>query len=167
MWRPLLGRLQAEAPSATSGDWLAEWSLQRNDSLIAFSSLKAYLLVAVASAVVAAASWLSGVHAVWQLAVLQFVCLLALLWTLSRRAADRDVIAMKSALVRVECHRAGQVSRVDFHPRWVRVEPDLRGGSLVRISGQGRSVEVGGYLPRAARPQLAEEFRWALRHLDD
>ncbi len=39
--------------------------------------------------------------------------------------------------------------------------------SLVRISGHGRSVEVGGYLPRAARPQLAEEFRWALRHLDD
>jgi uncharacterized membrane protein len=85
----------------------------------------------------------------------------------ARHASDRDAIAMKASLVRVEQHRGGHIRRVDFNPRWVRVEPDRHDGSLVRLSGQGRSVVVGEFVPRDSRPQLAEEFRWALRHLED
>jgi uncharacterized membrane protein len=108
-----------------------------------------------------------GLRSPAQLAAIELLSLCLMLRLVARHASDQDIIAMNPSLVRVERRRAGRVRRVDFNPRWVRVEPELHGGSLVRVAGQGRSVLVGGFLPRAARPQLAEELRWALRHLDD
>lgn len=72
----------------------------------------------------------------WPMGVAQALPLAMLFYT--RHAADRDLIAMKPSLVRVEQHRAGQ----------------------------GRRVVVGEYVPRDCRAQLAEEFRWALRRLE-
>ena len=167
VWRPLLGLIQGSAGVMAGSDWLAEWSLKRRCALSPRQMYRVYLGVSGASLLIAAGFWFIGASLVLPFAAIELAALgLAMLFYV-RHAADRDLIAMKPSLVRVEQHRAGQVSRVDFNPRWIRVEPDQHDGSLVRLSGQGRSVVVGGFVSRDGRPQLAEEFRWALRHLDD
>jgi uncharacterized membrane protein len=167
VWRPLLGLIQGSAGAVAGSDWLAEWSLNRRCALSPRQMFRVYLGLSAASLLIACGFWFAGASLVLPFAAIELAALgLAMLFYV-RHAADRDLIAMKPSLVRVEQHRAGQVSRVDFNPRWIRVEPDQHDGSLVRLSGQGRSVVVGEFVPREGRPQLAEEFRWALRHLDD
>lgn len=170
VWLPFFGLLQGQAASAaqaTAPHWKAVWTLERRAHQGAAQNIKSYLTVAAGSALVSAACWLSGLHSRAHLAVIELLALCLMLRLVSRHASDQDLISMNPSLVRVERRRAGRVRRVDFNPRWVRVEPELHDGSLVRMAGQGRSVLVGGFLPRAARPQLAEELRWALRHLND
>jgi uncharacterized membrane protein len=167
VWRPLLSLIQGGARASTETGWLAEWTLRREPSAQPGGAVRVIVLGLVCSLLVAAVCWMAGARHLLPHVLAQLLCL-SLAWRLhARHAADHDAIAMKPSLVRVEQHRGGHVRRVDFHPRWVRVEPALHDGSLVRLSGQGRSVVVGGFVPRACRPQLAEEFRWALRHLDD
>lgn len=167
VWRPLLGLIQGSAGAVSGTDWRAEWALQRHCAMSPRLMFRVYLACSAAVMLIASAFWYMGAGLVLPLAATVMAALALAMLFYTRHAADRDLIAMKPSLVRVEQHRAGQVRRTDFNPRWVRVEPDQYDGSLVRLSGQGRSVVVGEYVPRDCRPQLAEEFRWALRHLDD
>jgi uncharacterized membrane protein len=166
VWRPLLDLIQSAA-STSEGGWRAEWLLQRRSVIAPARLFGVYVAMSAVSLIIAFGLWRQGVPQVLPLAALALMVLALALLMYLRHASDRDAIAMKPSLVRVEQHRGGRVRRVDFNPRWVRVEPDLHDGSLVRLSGQGRSVVVGEYVPRECRPQLAEEFRWALRHLSD
>ncbi|MGC4061711.1 MAG: DUF2244 domain-containing protein [Aquabacterium sp.] len=163
----MLGLIQGGAGVLAGTDWLAEWRLQRRGALSRRQMGQAYLAWSAVSLLIAAACWRMGADQVWPYTAAQLTALGMAALFHARHAADCDLIAMKPSLVRVEQHRAGQVRRVDFNPRWIRVEPDQHDGSLVRLSGQGRSVVVGEFVSRDGRPQLAEEFRWALRHLDD
>jgi uncharacterized membrane protein len=86
---------------------------------------------------------------------------------LTRMASDGEHIAMHAGLVRVTLRHAGRVRTTDFLPRWVRIEPEQHDRSLIRLSGQGRSVMVGVHTLPQERRQLADELRWALRQLDD
>jgi uncharacterized membrane protein len=166
VWRPFLDLLHNSATPGESG-WRAEWLLQRPGLWPLPQLFKAYVGLSVLSLAVAVGFWREGVPQVLPIAALELMLLALAMLLYVRHAADRDAIAMKPSLVRVEQYRGGHVHRVDFNPRWVRVEPDLHDGSLVRLSGQGRSVVVGEYVPRDCRPQLAQEFRCALRHLND
>ena len=167
VWRPLLGLIQSHGAQSGDGEWLAQWQLNRQCAVSPQRVLSLYLGFSALLLLVAVKLWLTGEDVALPFAAggVLISGLAVLLYT--RHASDCDLVAMKASLVRIERHRAGQISRVDFNPRWVRVEPDQQDGSLVRLSGQGRSVVVGDYVPREARPQLAEEFRWALRHLND
>lgn len=167
VWRPLLGLIQGNAGTLAGSDWLAEWRLQRRGALSRTQMVRATLAWTAVSLLIAATCWHMGADQVWPYTAAELMAFGLVMLFYARHAADCDLIAMKPSLVRVEQHRAGQVRRVDFNPRWVRVEPDRHDGSLVRLSGQGRSVVVGEFVTRDGRPQLAEEFRWALRHLDD
>jgi uncharacterized membrane protein len=170
VWRPLLGLIQGGAGALAGSDWLAEWRLHRRNALSALSPsqmFRAYLAWSAASLLIAGACWYLGADQVWPYTAAELMALGMAMLFFARHASDCDLISMKPSLVRVEQRRAGQVHRVDFNPRWIRVEPDQHDGSLVRLSGQGRSVVVGEFVSRDGRPQLAEEFRWALRHLDD
>ncbi len=86
---------------------------------------------------------------------------------LVRISSDGEHIAMHSGLVRVTRCQGGRVQTTDFLPRWMRVEPEQHDRSLIRLSGQGRSVMVGLHIQPEERRQLAAELRWALRQLDD
>lgn len=167
IWRPILGLIQGSASGMPDLAWRAEWSLQRRSAWSQRQMHRACVAMTLAAILIVAVLWYLGAgHMMPFLAAALAALSLGMLFHI-RHASDRDLIAMNPSLVRVEQHRAGHVRRTDFHPRWVRVEPDQHDGSLVRLSGQGRSVVVGEYVPREGRPQLAEEFRWALRHLDD
>jgi uncharacterized membrane protein len=169
VWRPLLNLVQGAAAMAApdASGWRVEWLLQRDSALTSRHMCLAYAAFCLAFASLAGGFWFYGAALVLPFA---FVALLAVgvaVLMYSRHAADREYIAMRPSLLRVERRSGGRTNCVEFNPRWVRVEPDRDDGSLVRLSGQGRSVVVGEFVQPEHRRQLADEFRWALKHLED
>ena len=152
--------------SSSPPQWQAEWLLKRNCSMAPRQLLSAYLALCLFSLAIALLLWSIGASYVLPFACLEVVVLGAAMLAYARHAADRDVIALRADLVRVERHTAGRLEAVDFNPRWVRVEPQRHDGSLIRVSGQGRTMDVGRFVPPGLRRQLAEEVRGALRQLE-
>ena len=81
----------------------------------------------------------------------------------SRHAADAEKIVLQDGQLVVELETAGRTQRAEFNREWVRVEPKHGDGSLIEVSGQGRSVRVGRHMRPELRPMLAREIRFALR----
>jgi uncharacterized membrane protein len=63
----------------------------------------------------------------------------------------------------VEQRFGPDVVHTSFRAEWVRVEPVVDDGSLVELSGAGRSVRVGRHVRSELRIELAQELRRALR----
>lgn len=152
--------------SPGSSDWQAEWLLKRNCSLAPRQLLSAYLGLCALSLSVAAGLWVMGAAYVLPFAFLELGALGVALLAYARHAADREFIGLSAGRVHVEQRSGGRLLSIDFNPRWVRVEPQRHDGSLIRLSGQGRSVDVGRFVQPGLRRQLAQEFRWALRQLE-
>jgi len=81
----------------------------------------------------------------------------------SRHAADAEKIVLQGGQLVIELETAGRTERAEFNREWVRVEPKDGDGSLIEVSGQGRSVRVGRHMRPELRPLLAREIRLALR----
>ena len=81
----------------------------------------------------------------------------------ARHARDGEKISLQGTRLVVELQTAGRLERAEFNREWVRVEPTGGDGSLIEVSGQGRSVSVGRHLRPELRPALAREIRLALR----
>lgn len=164
VWRalPVSRRLRPAACEA----WQAEWRFARALPVSAFwfGLVSVALLLAAGTAI----AWFAVPVRPW-LPVLVFAGLFsgAGVFQLARIASDGEHIAMRAGLVRVTLRHAGQVKTTDFLPRWMRIEPEQHDRSLIRLSGQGRSVTVGVHTAPQERRQLADELRWALRQLDD
>ncbi|GEM_PF-512491 len=156
----------AQATDHAADDWQAEWQLKRNCSLAPRQLFAAYLAICLLSLSVAGGFWLIGAVYVMPFAFIELTALGAALLMYARHATDREFIGLRADLVRVECHNGGRLQCVDFNPRWVRVEPQRHDGSLIRLSGHGRTVDIGRHVQPGLRRQLAVEFRWALRQLD-
>lgn len=168
VWRPFSGQRARTSLACRPGlrtEWRAEWRLSREMALQPAMLLWTWLSLCALALVCGLLTQVSpgGVSV-----AAAGLALIGLGWlALRRRQADQDHIGMCDGLVRVSRTRCGHTSSMDFHPRWMRVEPELHDRSLIRLSGQGRSVVIGEFVPPASRRQLAEELRWALRHLDD
>ena len=81
----------------------------------------------------------------------------------ARHARDGERILLQGGQLVVELETAGRLERAEFNRNWVRVEPRDSDGSLIEVSGQGRSVRVGRHLRPELRPALAREIRHVLR----
>lgn len=81
----------------------------------------------------------------------------------ARHATDGEWISLHGASLVVECETAGRRKRAEFARQWVRVEPKSGDHSLIELSGQGRSIEVGRFVRPELRQVLAREIRNALR----
>lgn len=81
----------------------------------------------------------------------------------ARHARDGEKIVLQGSRLVVELETAGRLERAEFNREWVRIEPRGGDGSLIEVSGQGRSVRVGRHLRPELRPALAREIRMALR----
>lgn len=145
--------------------WQAHWSLHRALTFTPRQMCLACLGLCVCLGGLALVDAVSMMGALWPLWGLTLALMVCCAFTWSRHAADRDVIALRPDLLRVERHRGGRIERTEFNPRWVRIEPTLDDRSLVCLSGQGKRVAVGAFLQRAQRRQLADEIRAALRHV--
>ena len=85
-------------------------------------------------------------------------------WVFARHASDGERISLEGSRLVVELESGGRLQRAEFNRDWVRVEPKNGGRSLIQLSAQGRSVEVGRYVLPELRSALAREIRMALRH---
>jgi uncharacterized membrane protein len=81
----------------------------------------------------------------------------------ARHARDGEKIVLQGRQLVVELENGGRTERAEFERDWVRVEPASGDGSLIQVSGQGRSITVGRHLRPDLRPLLAREIRFALR----
>jgi uncharacterized membrane protein len=81
----------------------------------------------------------------------------------ARHATDGEKISLQGPRLVVELENAGRLERAEFHREWVRIEPKTGDRSLIEVSGQGCSVEVGRYVRPELRSALARELRMALR----
>lgn len=81
----------------------------------------------------------------------------------ARHATDGEKISIQGGQLVVECESAGRLERAEFARQWVRVEPKSGDHSLIELSGQGRSIEVGRFVRPELRHVLAREIRKALR----
>lgn len=167
--RPQWGQSGADgvafSASPSEHAWQAEWHLKRHGALAPGQLLLACGVACALALSIALALHRFGATYVLPFALLELLALGAALVVYASHATDKEFIGLNDQTLRVERHRAGRVETMDFDPRWVRIEPQRHDLSLIRLSGQGRSIDVGQHVQPTWRRQLATEFRWALRQL--
>jgi uncharacterized membrane protein len=122
-----------------------------------------YASLCVVSLGIGTLFWLQGAKLVMPFAWLELVAVGAAFLVYARHAADGEKISLQGAQLVVELENAGRLERAEFNRNWVRIEPKAGDRSLIEVSGQGRSVEVGRYVRPELRPVLAREIRMAVR----
>jgi uncharacterized membrane protein len=139
------------------------FDLRRNVSLTPRQLLLAYLLLCVVSLVVATGFWWHGVALVGVFTGLELLGVGLALLVVARHAGDREIVTLTERELSVERRIGPGVEHLSFRAEWVRVEPVAGDGSLVELSGEGRSVRIGRHVRPELRVELAQELRRALR----
>lgn len=104
-----------------------------------------------------------GAYLIMPFAWLEIVSLGVAFVIYGRHAADGERISLQGSRLVVELETAGKLERAEFNRAWVQVEPKEGQRSLITLSAQGKSVEVGRYVRPELRSALASEIRMALR----
>ena len=97
----------------------------------------------------------------------ELIAVAAALLVFARHAGDRERITLGRRALEVEQRHGVQIDHTSFRAEWVRVEPAGADGSLVELSGEGRSVRIGRHVRPELRMELARELRRALRMTRD
>ncbi len=140
-----------------------QWLLKRNCSVTPAQLGWLYVSLCVVSLGIAIFFWVQGARMVMPFAWLELLAVGAAFVVYARHARDGEKIVLQGGQLVVELETAGRMQRAEFNRQWVRVEPKSGDGSLIEVSGQGRSVRVGRHLRPELRPALAREIRLALR----
>jgi uncharacterized membrane protein len=123
----------------------------------------AYLAFCMFSLAAASALWLRGAHVALSAAGFAVAAAGWALVVFGRHVKDAETISLQGASLVVERETAGRRERSEFDRSRVHVEPKACDRSLIIVSAQGRSVEVGRYVRPELRQALASEIRMALR----
>jgi uncharacterized membrane protein len=107
--------------------------------------------------------WVQGATLVLAFAGLEITLVGLAFLAYARHATDGEWISLQGTRLVVEKESAGRRERAEFSRQWVRVEPKSGDHSLIELSGQGRSIEVGRFVRPELRQVLAREIRRALR----
>jgi len=148
---------------ATVSGQRIDWRLVRNCSVTPAQLGWTYLSLCLVSLGIAAVFWMLGARLVMPFAWLEIVALGFAFAMYGRHAADGERISLQGSRLVVELETAGKLERAEFDRSRVRVEPKTGDRSLIMLSAQGRSVEVGRFMRPELRPALASEIRMALR----
>ena len=122
-----------------------------------------YLSLCVVSLGVATWFWARGFPMAMLVAWLEIMVLGVALAMYGRHAADGERISLQGSRLVVELETAGRLQRAEFDRSRVHVEPKTGDRSLIMLSAQGRTVEVGRFMRPELRAALASEIRMALR----
>lgn len=139
------------------------WLLKRPCSVTPAQLGWFYVSLCVVSLGVAGFFWLQGVTMVMPFAWAELLAVGAAFLVFARHVGDGEKIVLADGRLMVELETAGRMQRAEFSCEWVRIEPRDGDGSLIEVSGQGRSVRVGRHVRPELRPALAREIRQALR----
>ena len=139
------------------------WFLKRNCSVTPMQLGWVYLSLCLVSMAISTFFWFQGAVMVLPFAWLELAAVGVAFLVYSRHATDGERISLQGRQLVVVLENAGHLERAEFHRDRVRVEPLGGGRSLIELSGQGRSVNVGRFVRPELRPALAREIRQALR----
>ncbi len=139
------------------------WFLKRNCSVSPVQLAWVYASLCMVSLGIGVVFWFIGATLVMPFAWAELLAVGAAFWAYARHATDGEKISLQGAQLVVELETAGKLERAEFNREWVRVEPRTGDRSLIEVSGQGRTVQVGRYVRPELRPALAREIRMALR----
>lgn len=142
---------------------MLQWLFKRNCSMTPRQLMAVYASLCAVSLVIAAVFTWQGAPFVLLFAGLELVLLGAALLVFARHVGDRETLILAGRSFTVEQRYGSRVARTDFTAEWLSVEPAAGQGSLVQLSGEGRTVRVGRFLRPELRPALARELRRALR----
>jgi len=145
------------------GQGTVQWLLKRHCSVTPAQLGWLYVSLCVMSLGIAAFFWAQGATLVMPFAWLELLAVGAAFLAYARHATDGEKIVLQGERLVVELETAGRTQRAEFNREWVRIEPKDGDGSLIEVSGQGRSVRVGRHVRPELRPALAREIRCALR----
>lgn len=148
---------------ATVSGQRIDWRLVRNCSVTPVQLAWMYASLCVVSLGIATFFWVLGARLVMPFAWLEMVAVGVAFAMYGRHAADGERISLQGSRLVVELETAGKLERAEFDRNWVRVEPKSGDRSLIMLSAQGRTVEVGRFMRPELRPALASEIRMALR----
>lgn len=151
------------APGVHTQGSVVLWLLKRRCSLSRTQLAWFYLSLCVIFLGTAGFFWWQGTPMVMTFALLALLAVGAAFMFYARHAGDAEKILLQDGQLVIELENAGRTERAEFKREWVRVEPRHGDGSLIEVSGQGRSVQVGRHVRPELRPMLAREIRWALR----
>lgn len=140
-----------------------QWLLKRHGSLMPAQWVWLYLSLCALSLALAAFFWAQGASLVMRFVWAGLLAVGAAFLRSARHAGDAEKIVLQDGQLVVELETAGHTQRAAFRREWVRIEPKNGDGSLIEVSGQGRSVRVGRHVRPELRPALAREIRHALR----
>jgi uncharacterized membrane protein len=148
---------------ATVTDQQIHWKLLRNCSVTPVQLAWLYASLCVVSLGIAGGFWLHGAKLIMPFAWLELCMVGTAFLVYARHATDGERIVLQGSQLVVEQTRAGKLQRAEFNREWVRVEPHRDSRSLIELSGQGRSVQIGRHIRPELRSELAKEIRTALR----
>ena len=140
-----------------------QWQLRRNCSVTPAQLGWLYLSLCVVSLGIGVFFWVQGATLVLAFAGLEITLVGLAFLAYARHATDGEWISLQGTSLVVEKESAGRRERAEFSRQWVRVEPKSGDHSLIELSGQGRSIEVGRFVRPELRQVLAREIRRALR----
>ena len=156
--------LRFATPSAEQADSQGvQWLLQRNCSVTPGQLIGLFVSLSVVSLGIATFFWFQGATLIMPFAWAELIAVGIAFTVYARHARDGEKILLHGGQLVVELQTAGRLERSEFNREWVRVEPKDGDGSLIEVSGQGRSVQVGRHVRPELRPALAREIRFALR----
>ena len=140
-----------------------EWVLRRHAPLTPAQMLVFFASLSLVSLCIGLFFWLQGAVLVLPFAALETVAVGICFLIFSRHVLDQERIVVDGLQVVVEHEAAGVRERAQFHRQWVRIEPLGGENSLIAVSGQGKSIQVGRYVRPERREALAQELRRAVR----
>ena len=158
---PVFGR-RVQAAETGEGQG-TEWLLKRNCSITPQQLGSVYASLCGLSVLIAGFFYWQGAPYVAAFAGAELLAVGAALVLFARHAADREELTLVGRSLLVEQTLAGRTERAGWQADWLRVEPQAGQGSLVQLSGSGRTLHVGRFLLPELRGAFAQELRQALR----
>jgi uncharacterized membrane protein len=129
-----------------------QWRLKRNCSVTPVQLGWMYLSLCTVSLGIGVFFWMQGATLVLAFAGLEVAVVGLAFLAYARHAADGEMISLQGSNLVVELETAGRL-----------VEPKSGDQSLIELSGQGQTIEVGRFVRPELRQVLAREIRKALR----
>jgi uncharacterized membrane protein len=139
------------------------WSLKRNCSITPRQLGAFYFSLCLVSLGISALFLWQGAPMVMAFATLELTLVGVALLVYARHVGDRELLTLDGRSLHVEQVNGQRRHCTDFTAEWLAVEPVAGQGSLVALSGEGRTVQVGRFLRPELRSAFARELRTALR----
>ena len=140
-----------------------DWLLKRNCSLSPCRSALAY---AAPCLVAFALGLLFAWHGLWYVlvfAILETAAMALAFLQYARHTTDYEHIALMDDCLLIERVQAGRIQQTRLNPYWTRIGMPSGAGDLINLEAKGVKIEVGRFVTREKRKQVAQELRQELR----